>query len=184
MAVQVLLVQGGSEGAYAADARLADSLRTHLGSGFEVRYPALPNEDEPNYAVWKAAILGELRDMGPGAYVVGHSIGGSVLIKMLTEGALSPPLGGVFLAAAPFWYDDDFWRWDEAALPPDAAQRIPPGTPLFLYHGEDDPSVPVEHLGMYAQALPAAVVRALPGRDHQLNDDMSEVARDIRELAR
>jgi hypothetical protein len=34
----------------------------------------------------------------------------------------------------------------------------------------------------YAAAIPGAHVRRLPGRDHQLNNDLAEVARDIREL--
>ena len=53
--------------------------------------------------------------------------------------------------------------------------------PLHFYHGEDD-KVPVAHVDMYAKLLPQAVVQRLPGRDHQLNGDMSEVARDIEEL--
>jgi len=39
-----------------------------------------------------------------------------------------------------------------------------------------------EHVGLYARAIPQAVVRRLTGRDHQLNNDMSEVATDIRRL--
>jgi hypothetical protein len=35
---------------------------------------------------------------------------------------------------------------------------------------------------MYAKALPDAVVRRLPGRNHQLDGDMTEVARDIASL--
>jgi len=37
-------------------------------------------------------------------------------------------------------------------------------------------------IGLYARAIPQAVVRRLTGRDHQLNNDMSEVAADIRRL--
>jgi hypothetical protein len=35
---------------------------------------------------------------------------------------------------------------------------------------------------MYARAFPRAVVRRLGGRDHPLDDDLTEVARDIRRL--
>jgi pimeloyl-ACP methyl ester carboxylesterase len=54
--------------------------------------------------------------------------------------------------------------------------------PLFLYHGDKDEVVPVSHLDIYAKALPDAVVRRLPGRNHQLDGDMTEVARDIASL--
>lgn len=39
--------------------------------------------------------------------------------------------------------------------------------------------VPVSHVDMYANIIPQASVRRLAGRDHQLNEDLSEVASDI-----
>lgn len=182
MSKPVLLIHGGGEGAYKADAKIASSLREKLGPNYEVRFPRMPNEDEPDYANWKDIILRELEVMGAGAILVGHSIGASVLIRLLTENALPQPASGAFLVAGPFWHDDQFWRWDEVALPADAAERYPAHIPLFIYHGMEDETVPVAHLAMYARALPHAVVRALPARDHQLNDDMTEVAHDIENL--
>src|SRR6185436_17412883 len=105
MPTPVLFIQGGSEGAYREDAALAKSLGQELGAGYDVRYPAMPNESEPDLAAWKARILAELEAMGPGAVLVGHSIGASVVIKLLTEDA--PSLAGVFLIATPFWYQHD-----------------------------------------------------------------------------
>jgi hypothetical protein len=52
--------------------------------------------------------------------------------------------------------------------------------PLFLYHGADDGIVPVRHLELYAEAIPRAFIRRLAGNDHQLNNDLGAVARDIR----
>lgn len=179
MSHQVLLIQGGGEGAYRDDAKLATSLRGRLGPAYDVRYPAMPNEGEPDYQSWKRVILDEAADMGEGAILVGHSIGASVLIKILTDRAPKLSIAGVFLIAGPFWHDHDFWHWDEVALPKDAADRCPRDVPLFLYHGDEDEVVPVLHLDMYMKALPQAVVRRLPGRNHQLNDDMREVAHDI-----
>jgi hypothetical protein len=39
--------------------------------------------------------------------------------------------------------------------------------------------VPFAHLALYRQKLPQARVRELVGRGHQLDDDLSEVARDL-----
>ena len=47
---------------------------------------------------------------------------------------------------------------------------------------ERGPNSPFEHVRLYAKAIPRAVVRRLSGRDHQLNNDMSEVGADIRRL--
>jgi predicted alpha/beta hydrolase family esterase len=138
----------------------------------------MPNESEPDYTTWKDAIAEELTRLGAGAVLVGHSIGGSIVIKWLCEGEM-PPLAAVFLVAAPFWRDDEIWRWEEVRLPPDASARLPASMPLFLYHGRDDEVVPYSHVEMYAEMFPQAIVRGLRARNHQLNDDLSEVARDI-----
>jgi hypothetical protein len=68
-------------------------------------------------------------------------------------------------------------------LPKNVAATLPRGLPVFLYHGREDEIVPCSHLELYAQALPQAIVRALDGRNHQLNDDLTEVADDIKRLA-
>ncbi len=182
MTTRVLFIQGGSDGAYDADAKLAESLRKNLGDNYEVRYPKLPNEDEPEYRVWKERILKELATMGDGAVLVGHSIGASVIAKILTEENLKPSIRGVFLISTPFWYDHEFWHWDDVKLPNDASTRIPKDIPLYLYHGRADDSVPFDHMKMYAKALPQAILRPLDNRDHQLNEDLREVAQDIRAL--
>lgn len=177
MPTPVLFIQGGSEGAYDADAELAASLKAALGAGYEVRYPRMPDEDNPDYGTWKSEILSQLSKMGPDAILVGHSIGASVIIKLLSEA--SPAIRGVFLIATPFWYTHDFWKWKEAELPGDAAARVPEAIPLFFYHGREDESVPIAHLEMYARLFPSATFRRFDGLDHQLNGDLSAVAEDI-----
>jgi predicted alpha/beta hydrolase family esterase len=182
MTKQVLFIHGGGGGAYEADAALAESLRANLGAAYAVRYPEMPDDAEPDYQTWKRIIFDQARDMGEGVILVGHSIGASVLIKALTEPEPKPPIAAVFLVTAPFWHDHEIWHWDDVALSADAADHYPHGAPLFLYYGEADETVPLEHAAMYANALPQAHVRRLPGRDHQLNEDMKEVARDIASL--
>jgi pimeloyl-ACP methyl ester carboxylesterase len=59
---------------------------------------------------------------------------------------------------------------------------LPPNVPVLLYHGDQDATVPIAHLDLYRKALPRAHVRRLRGRDHQLNNDLTEVANDLREL--
>jgi uncharacterized protein len=184
MARQVLFIQGAAAGAYDEDAKLAANLGAELGPAYRVRYPRMPNEDEPSYAAWKRLILAELDAMGDAAILVGHSIGASVIIKVLCDGALQQKLAGVFLAATPFWHDHEIWRWPEVELPKDAGTKIPSGVPVFLYHGRSDEVVPFAHVELYAAALPQAKVRRLDGRNHQLNDDLSEIARDIEGVVR
>jgi predicted alpha/beta hydrolase family esterase len=182
MSKKVLLIHGGGGGAAKEDAQLASNLRKALGDAYQVDYPNLPNEEEPDYRVWKTLILKKVAELG-GAILVGHSIGASVLIRILSDEMPKQQIDGLFLVAAPFWHDDDFWHWDEVELPADVSSRVPRDLPVFFYHGEADEVVPVAHVEMYAKALPRARIRRLPGRNHQLDDDMSEVARDIQALA-
>ena len=90
----------------------------------------------------------------------------------------------MFLVACPFWGGDG-WRYEgyeELALPPGFAAGLPTEMPVYLYHCRDDATVPFDHLALYAQALPQATVRAFDEGGHQLNDDLSAVARDIESL--
>jgi predicted alpha/beta hydrolase family esterase len=183
MTRQVLFVHGAGEGAHACDSKLAMSLREKLGAGYVVHYPMMPDEANPDYGAWTRCIGEELARLGNDVVLAGHSIGASVLIRFLTAGALQQSVAGVFLIAAPFWHDHEVWRWKEAELPVDAADMLPSGVPVFLYHGREDEIAPFSHLALYAKTFPQAIVRALDGRNHQLNDDLTEVADDIRHLA-
>jgi pimeloyl-ACP methyl ester carboxylesterase len=89
-------------------------------------------------------------------------------------------LSAIVLISAPF-IGEGGWDSEEIAPRPDFGERLGTIAPVLLYHGEEDDVVPVAHVERYAMAIPKARVRRLGGRDHQLNNDLSEVARDIRE---
>jgi hypothetical protein len=181
---QVLFIQGGGgEGTHDEwDNKLVESLRRELGPDYEVRYPRMPNEAEPKYARWKAALENELAKLRAGAILVGHSIGATILINALGEGPSGPALRGVFLIAAPF-VGKDGWPSEDIEPMSGLGSRLPRELPIYLYHGSEDDTAPFEHVSLYARAIPQAVVRRLSGRNHQLNDDLSEVAADILRLA-
>ena len=171
---RVLFIHGGGEGAHEEDGKLAKSLGRALGAAYEVRCPKMPNEGSPEYGAWRDRISDELASLDGEVFLVGHSLGGSILLKYLCEEETSMPVAGLFLVAAPFWGAED-WEFDEFALPEDFASKLP----VFLYHGRDDEVVPFSHLALYSEKLPRATVRELDGRGHQLGEDLSDVARDI-----
>ena len=179
---QVLFIQGGGEGAHDEwDNKLVDSLRQNLGAAFDVRYPRMPNEKEPDYPMWKTAITEAMAGLDDGAVAVGHSIGGTILLSALAETPPKRMLAGVFLIAAPF-VGTGGWSIEEIRPMADLGARLPPKMPIHLYHGTEDDTAPIAHVGLYAGAIPSAIVHRLRGRDHQLNDDLSEVAADLRTL--
>ena len=99
----VLFIQGAGAGVHDDwDSKLFDSLRRELGDGYEVRYPRMPDEEDPNYARWSAAIRRELAALDDGAVLAGHSVGGTILINTLAERPLQRQFSLIVLIAAPF----------------------------------------------------------------------------------
>lgn len=181
MTQPVVFIQGAGNGAYDEDKLLAESLRRALGPRFEIRYPAMPNEEGALYQHWRQRIEQELAGIPDPVVIVGHSIGASVIMKWLSELTDERPLDGIYLLACPFWGGDG-WRYEgyEAlALPSGFSARLPAGMPVYLYHCRDDAIVPFDHLALYAQALPQAIVHAFDHGGHQFGDDLFAVARDI-----
>ena len=182
IAKPILFIQGGGAGAHDEwDDKLVASLAAELGPDYDIRYPRMPKEADPNSAAWKDAIEKEIAAFGDDAVLIGHSIGGTILINALAENAPKRKLGGVFLISAPF-VGAGGWPSEDIKPPRDLGARLPQTTAVYLYHGSEDETAPIAHLGLYKKALPQAHVRRLEGRDHQLNEDLSEVARDIRAL--
>ena len=50
---------------------------------------------------------------------------------------------------------------------------------LEVFHGLQDETAPPSHADLYARAIPQAQLHRLPGRNHQLDNDLSEVAKTI-----
>jgi uncharacterized protein len=185
MTKHVLFIQGAGEGAYEEDKKLVASLRQALGADYEVHYPAMEDEDNAPYEQWKQHIEKELAALQGSILLAGHSVGASVIIKCMSEIELKSPIAGIFLIATPFWGGDG-WRYEgyeELELPQGFAGKLPKDAPIFLYHCHDDEVVPFDHLALYAQVLPQAAVRKLDTGGHQLNNDLADVARDIKTLA-
>jgi predicted alpha/beta hydrolase family esterase len=176
---QILFIQGGGKGAHDEwDDKLCDDLRRKLGDGHELRYPRMPDEDDPSYATWSPAIRREMADLNDGAVVGGHSVGGTILIHAIAELPPEQALAAIVLIAAPF-VGEGGWPADEFQLASNLGARLPQGVRVHVFHGHDDETAPLSHADLYAHAIPQAQVHRLPGRDHQLNNDLSEVARAI-----
>ena len=173
---QVLFIQGAGEGAHDEwDATLVASLDEARRATDDLRYPRMPNEEDPSSGRWGAAIRREIASLADGAVVIGHSVGGTLLVQTLISGTHQQRLAGIVLISAPFvglggWPGDDF------EFSADLGARLPQDVPVQVFHGLDDRTVPPSHARLYGDAIARAQVYLLPGRDHQLNTDLREVA--------
>lgn len=175
----ILFIQGAGEGAHDEwDQKLVDSLARELAT--EIRFPRMPDEANPTYAAWKSALLHELAALPAGSIAIGHSVGGAMLFHTLADEQPTLKLAAIITLAAPF-IGDGGWPSDDVKPRYDFGKRLP-DVPIFLFHGTADETAPFTHVELYAKTIPRAVVRTLPDRDHQLNNDLSEVARAIAEL--
>ena len=169
----MLFIQGAGANVHEAwDRKLVESLELELDC--EIRYPRMPNEADPTYAAWKPALLDLLRD---DEVVIGHSVGATMLLHTLAESDLRPR--AIALIATPFIGEGG---WPSTELT--ARTHFELDAPVFLYHGTADQTVPLAHLTLYARAIQGATIRVLANRDHQLNNDLREVARDLQPFVR
>ena len=123
MSTCVLFIQGGGKGAHAEDTFLADSLKRALGPDYDVRYPRMPGESNPGVELWGQEISSELSKISGKVILVAHSVGGSILLRYLSDENFGNTIGGLFVLAAPTW-DDNQWNFDDFKLPRKIAEKL------------------------------------------------------------
>ena len=183
MPATVLVVHSsGPQGPGEGSDPLVSRLREELGTDYEVLFPTMPGtEDDPHYAPWRDRLSSELDTAKGRVIILGHSLGGSVVLKYAAERDLGNRVAGLVLVETPFWGTSDWER--EWALPeswPAEGSQLPP---TFLFHSRDDEEIPFAHLELYAERLPEATVHRLDGTGHLLDrGDIAEIVDAVRSL--
>lgn len=153
------------------------ALQNLLGPGYDIIAPDL---GPPDAARWSDILKPLLSAISPRPILIGHSLGGSHILKCLAElGPAAQPRAFVGLAC-PFWGAKG-WESDAFALPvwaPDALVRVP----IRMFHATDDDVVPVSHLDAWQDRLPNARCHRLVTGGHLFDTDLSAIALTIAEL--
>lgn len=171
----------GAQGINERSSGLVTYLQDELGTDYDVLYPKMPNPKQPRYASWKNQLKKELSFLDDEMIIIGHSLGGSVLLKYLSEEKFKKNIVGLFLVAVPFWGIKN-WEIDEYVLQDNFTAKIPFIPKVYLYHSQDDEAVPFTHMEHYLKKLPHARVRIFPGNDHAFNTGIPELVEDIKSL--
>ena len=160
--------------------KLIAYLQEQLGSDYRVLAPDMPDPDHPRYLARRDQIEQDLGKLDAAVLLIGHSLGGSMLLKYLAEGTYQKPIAGMFLVAVPYWGKQD---WElEYAVPEDFASHLPPIRHLVLYHSRSDEEVPFASLLRYQEHLPQATVRVLDGKHHSFTEGLPLLPQDIKRL--
>lgn len=183
MKKQVLFVHSAGNQEYnLGSGDIVNYLKHHLGTEYEVHSPKLPEPESPDYELWKTRIVSELELLNEPVILIGHSLGGSVLLKFLSEENVKKSIDGLFLIAPPYWNKEKGWQVEQFILADDFASKLPDIPRIFLYHSRDDEWVPFSHLFYYAEALPSVTVRKFGIRGHNFIGGFPELVKDINTL--
>ncbi|MEK7632861.1 MAG: alpha/beta fold hydrolase [Patescibacteria group bacterium] len=155
------------------------NLQKHLGEGFDVYVPSMPNKDNAKYAEWKMWFAKIVPLMADDVILVGHSLGGIFLAKYLSEETFPKRIRATFLIAAPFNTPTEHPLAD-FILPDDLGGLQKQGGAIFLYHSIDDVVVPYSNAESYQLALPEVTFRSFTDRGHFNQDRFVEIEEDIR----
>jgi predicted alpha/beta hydrolase family esterase len=176
----ILFIQGGGEGAYEVDHKLVVNLEQALKGISEIVYPKMSGENDPDYQRWKAAIDAALAKIDGPVILMGHSVGSFLLLKYVLETKIDKEIVGLFFIATPF-VGAEGWEFEDMAIKEELFSKPFPA-PMFFFHSTNDTTAPFSHLSLYEKKFPHATFRQIVGRGHQLNNDLSEVAADIKGL--
>ena len=181
MPIDVLFIHSaGSQSGEQGSAPLVKNLRRSLGAAYSVTCPAMPAPTRPSYERWKLKLEKLLPAGKSPPILVGHSLGGSVLLKYLSEQKRQVDAAGLFVVAAPYWGSE----MEEFVLRDGFARSLPAGLKIYLYQSRDDEVVDIKHLSRYSAAIPQATTRMLDRGGHTFKNGLPELVEDIRALSK
>jgi hypothetical protein len=198
---QILLVHGGSAYSKPADflevlktrplrdlpgepvlVKWSSSFKEDLGDGYEVYMPAMPNAQNARYQEWKIWFERYVEHLHNGVILIGWSLGGSFLIKYLTELSFPVSIKALYVLAAPYTMTD-MGVEDGADFNFDTELLVKVGDQtanVSFFHSKDDLVVPYEHALKYKAALPQAELVTFEDKNHFLIDSFPELLNNIK----
>lgn len=177
------LHSAGPQGPHEGSGEFLAGLRKALRGMYAIRAPRMPRPDNPDYGPWKDKVGKELAKLRDGDVLVGHSLGGSVLLKYLSEEDCCLRFSALFLVATPFWGLPG-WEYEGFMLRRGFAKHLPEIGRISIYHAKDDAVVARSHALRYRRSIPGAALREVGGMGHAFDGgECGELVEDLRASA-
>ncbi|MFD2043605.1 alpha/beta hydrolase [Ornithinibacillus salinisoli] len=157
-------------------------LANELQDRYEFITPHMPYPEDPNYGQWKEKLSKVIEELDGEVICIGHSLGGAVLLKYLSEETCPLTVTGLFNIAVPYWGLDNEWIYQDFELKGNYIERLPKIPEIYLYHSEFDPIVPYDHFLQYIKDFPQAKNRKLSGDSHLFQDGIPQLISDLKKL--
>ncbi|MDN7228126.1 alpha/beta hydrolase [Planococcus liqunii] len=183
MKKQILFVHSaGPQNETQGSSGLIRYLEKELGGEVELRHPAMPDPENPVYADWERQIIEGFTDLREDAILIGHSLGGSALLKLLSEEKMEPRISALLLIASPVWGMNTDWDKEDFLLAPGFSSKLPENLDIFLFYSAHDNVVAFKHGAKYAELLPSARLKQIPGNSHLFENGLPELVEEIKRI--
>jgi uncharacterized protein len=154
-------------------------LHKALGDDHEVFSPRMPNKQNAKYEHWKVWLEKMIPFLRDGGIFIGHSLGGSFLVKYLSENEFPKKIKTLILVAAATGGTDgvgDF-AFDE---PIGNIENICQG--IYILQSKDDPVVPVSDAEFFQKNWPSAKMILFEDKQHFNQEEFPEIVELIRKI--
>ncbi len=157
------------------------NLKNDLSNKFDVIVPSMPCKQNAKYIEWKIWFDKFVPYLKDDIILIGHSLGGTFLVKYLSENIIPKKVKALFLIAPAFSEGedeslDDFIPFSDFSKVKEQAKNI------FIYGSEDDQVVPFSDFEKFKKELDSAVFRKFKNEGHFNSGKISKLIEDILSL--
>lgn len=181
MNYEILFIQGAGNVTTVQEQVIVDALRVELGDAFTIIYPPMPDADYPTYLAWEDALITNLKRLSGKVILLGHSLGGSIILKHFSREPVPDKVKGMILFGVPYWKNQN-WDVSEYVIEDDFVDNLSKLDNIYFYYSTDDEVIPYNHFKSYQKLIPKAQWRVLSGMDHSYHRAISNMVTDIRDL--
>ncbi|MEO5909237.1 MAG: alpha/beta hydrolase [Pelobium sp.] len=162
---------------------LVSFIKQQLSNEYDIHYPIIDEPEAPTYKMWKKLFSKEFKRMKQPLILVGHSLGGTMLIKYLSEEKPKVSISAMCLISTPYWGKNG-WDVEDFALVENFENELEEINNVFLYNCKEDTIVPFKHMNFYKRSFPNSIVRILNGTDHAFATGLPQLVSDIKAIKR